>query len=174
MANDNDDALTTGALFFGGGAAGYAAGRWLFARRLDKHATPDAASSISPTAQGATAESTTARPSRPRPTPAASGPVTSPSQVDDSAGPVTSPSQVAPTMTPRDPYADAASASTAEPGVSRRFDPIFEKYRGTIPIEYLRALAMRESGMNPGERSGPADSRGGFPGWNKTRFRRGP
>jgi hypothetical protein len=38
----------------------------------------------------------------------------------------------------------------------RRFDPIFERYRGDIPIEFLRALAMRESSMNPGEKTDPA------------------
>lgn len=32
---------------------------------------------------------------------------------------------------------------------SRDFDNIFEKYRGDIPISYLRALAMLSSGMNP-------------------------
>jgi hypothetical protein len=40
--------------------------------------------------------------------------------------------------------------------LSRQFDPIFNKYRGAIPIEFLRALATRESGMNPGNRTGPA------------------
>jgi len=38
----------------------------------------------------------------------------------------------------------------------RRFDWIFEEYRGDIPLEYLRALAMRESGMEAGLQSGPA------------------
>ncbi len=56
--------------------------------------------------------------------------------------PVSSPSQV-----------DPGPASSSLP---RDFDPIFEKYRGDIPIEYLRALAKRESGMRPGEHAGPA------------------
>ncbi|MBE7448920.1 MAG: lytic transglycosylase domain-containing protein [Kofleriaceae bacterium] len=38
----------------------------------------------------------------------------------------------------------------------RHFDPIFERHRGELPVEYLRALAVRESNMNPGERTGPA------------------
>ncbi|MBP6627876.1 MAG: lytic transglycosylase domain-containing protein [Kofleriaceae bacterium] len=64
-------------------------------------------------------------------------PSRSPPPLDE---PVSSPSQV-----------DAAPTS-----LSREFDPIFERYRGAIPIEYLRALAKRESSMKPGERSGPA------------------
>jgi hypothetical protein len=36
------------------------------------------------------------------------------------------------------------------------FDWIFEQYRGQVPIEYLRALAMRESGMQVAARSGAA------------------
>jgi hypothetical protein len=62
-------------------------------------------------------------------------PVPSPKPIDE-ARPISSPSQVE--------------------GLPRDFDPIFERYRGAIPIEYLRALAKRESGMNAAERSGPA------------------
>ncbi len=40
--------------------------------------------------------------------------------------------------------------------LSRRFDSVFDRYRDSIPVEYLRALAWRESGMNPGSSSGPA------------------
>jgi hypothetical protein len=52
-------------------------------------------------------------------------------------GPVTSPDQ-----------GEAPPAGT----LPRHFDPIFERHRGSIPIEFLRALAMRESGMNPSAR----------------------
>jgi hypothetical protein len=52
-------------------------------------------------------------------------------------GPVTSPDQV---------------EAPAVGGLPRHFDPIFERHRGSIPIEFLRALAMRESGMNPSAR----------------------
>jgi Transglycosylase SLT domain len=38
----------------------------------------------------------------------------------------------------------------------RRFDWIFEQHRGDIPIEYMRALATSESGMQAGAQSGPA------------------
>lgn len=43
----------------------------------------------------------------------------------------------------------AAPAGT----LPRRFDSLFEAYRGVIPIEYLRALAMKESGMRAGAQS---------------------
>jgi len=38
----------------------------------------------------------------------------------------------------------------------RRFDPLFERYRGNIPIEYVRALVERESSGNPSVRTGSA------------------
>lgn len=44
----------------------------------------------------------------------------------------------------------------AEAQLPRTFDWIFEQYRGDIPIEYLRALAMRESSMEPAAESGAA------------------
>jgi hypothetical protein len=62
-----------------------------------------------------------------------------PAQVDLDPSPVSSPTQV-----------------DGPAGLSREFDPVFDRYREAIPVEYLRALAMRESGMNPSERSGPA------------------
>lgn len=40
--------------------------------------------------------------------------------------------------------------------VSRRFDPIFREHAGVMPVAYLRALAKRESNMDPKEQSGPA------------------
>lgn len=44
----------------------------------------------------------------------------------------------------------------ATPPLPRTFDPIFEKYGRGLPLPYLRALAKRESGMNPHETNGPA------------------
>ena len=229
MANDG---LTTGALFLGGGVAGYALGRAVLARWLDGKRAPTARSSTptapslpasapvpsptspttaptaptsaptsaSPSTPAAPAQAHTSpvptrpsgRPSEPasplidpytgpvtspsqveaRPTPTATtpsahasdGPVTSPSQVEappgpsapsvSDVGPVTSPSQVeAPATRP-------ASTPEGDPAFdhrpSRRFDRIFEMYRGSIPIEFLRALATRESGLNPDEAKGPA------------------
>jgi hypothetical protein len=67
----------------------------------------------------------------------------------DSKAPASSTPDVA---TPPAPPATRPAASR----LSRLFDPIFHRYRGDIPIEYLRALASRESDMNPAERTGPA------------------
>ena len=38
----------------------------------------------------------------------------------------------------------------------RTYDPIFRKYGQGIPVNYLRALAKRESNMDPNETKGPA------------------
>lgn len=38
--------------------------------------------------------------------------------------------------------------------LSQRFDPLFSKYGGNIPVAFLRALAERESGMNPSSGGG--------------------
>lgn len=38
----------------------------------------------------------------------------------------------------------------------RRFDPVFERYRGTLPIEYVRALVERESNGHPLTQTGSA------------------
>lgn len=40
--------------------------------------------------------------------------------------------------------------------LSRSFDALFHKHAGAIPVAYLRALAHKESGMNPRQSSGPA------------------
>jgi hypothetical protein len=45
------------------------------------------------------------------------------------------------------------SISSALP---RDFDPVFERYRGSIPIEYLHALVQRESSFNSNARTGSA------------------
>jgi hypothetical protein len=265
MANDNQDALTTGVLFLGSGAAGYAVGRWIVARWLDNreaptmptsattpvapplalppatHFPPSAPPATAPSALPATAPSAPSAPrtptaprtpAAPKPAPTvqpqvqpqssthhaseprgpmtspsrvAPGPVTSPSQVAPgpvtspsqvAPGPVTSPSQVAPgpvTSPSQIAPGPATSPSQVAPGpvtspsqvapgpvtspsqvapgpvtspsqmdgrpvaaTSRRFDPVFDRYRGSIPIEYLRALVERESGTNPDTRTGEA------------------
>jgi hypothetical protein len=180
MANDNQDTLSTGVLFLGGGVAGYAVGRWIVARWFHNKgaqtATP-ASMVASPPALPPATSPLPSSPGAPTPPPAPaqleppkitprpqpSGPVTSPSQVE--SGPITSPSQVdgpPPGARPIDPYGPPPGARPIDPytnaiatppnGLSRRFDPIFERYRGATPIEYLRALAERESGMNPNAR----------------------
>lgn len=40
--------------------------------------------------------------------------------------------------------------------ITRTFDPIFEEFGHGLPLPYLRALAKRESDMNPRETTGPA------------------
>src|SRR5687767_13188144 len=131
----NRDSLGTGALVVGGGLAGYALWRWLEPRRAEA-----AKSNGAVTVAAKAVASLPGTPMDPYPEPPATPPA--PSSEESPVGPVTSPSQV--------------DEPTTSSGLSREFDPIFERYRGSIPIEYLRALAKRESGMRPGERSGPA------------------
>ncbi len=113
--------------------------------------------------------------------PRVDGPVTSPSQIDQRRppsridGPVTSPSQldgarVTPhdgppaSAHPIDPYGPPADAKPVDPygdrkpssALPRRFDAVLERYRGEIPIEYLRALVDRESNFEPKQRTGSA------------------
>ena len=94
----------------------------------------------------------------PSPSAPSDGPVMSPSQVDTSTaaptrvdGPITSPNQIADNPPPA-PVDRKFATST---GV-RRFDPTFERYRGGIPIEYVRALVERESDGRPDTRTGSA------------------
>lgn len=44
----------------------------------------------------------------------------------------------------------------AFPLLPTTYDPIFQKYGGDVPVAYLRALASRESDMNPHEAQMPA------------------
>jgi soluble lytic murein transglycosylase-like protein len=44
--------------------------------------------------------------------------------------------------------------------LSTQFDPLFRKYGGPIPVAFLRALAQRESGMNPNANAGKAAAQG--------------
>ncbi len=41
-------------------------------------------------------------------------------------------------------------------GLSTRYDPIFREFAGRVPVAYLRALAKRESNMDPGDTHDPA------------------
>jgi hypothetical protein len=57
----------------------------------------------------------------------------------------------------------ASSALTIEPIAKfatsarvRRFDAVFQRYRGGIPMEYVRALVQRESNGQPSVRAGSA------------------
>jgi hypothetical protein len=50
----------------------------------------------------------------------------------------------------------SAPSATAPRLAPRTFDPIFAAYGQGIPVPYLRALALRESDMNPRSASGPA------------------
>jgi soluble lytic murein transglycosylase-like protein len=114
----------------------------------------------SPNQQGATTAS-----------PQPDGPITSPAQVDPSLvapartnSPGTSPAQltVAPSATPG-PSKPPTKPATPPPSSSgkfatsagvRRFDPVFERYRGTLPLAYVRALVERESDGRPDVRTG--------------------
>jgi hypothetical protein len=103
-----------------------------------------------------------------------SGPITSPSHVLVPTGPIASPSQlveVSPRPATELPASPPRPASTSSPNRAptrapsrafatkprvRRFDRVFETYRGHLPIEYVRALAERESDGNPAARTGSA------------------
>ena len=102
------------------------------------------------------------------------GPVTSPSQLDGARvtphdGPPASAHPINPygppaSAHPIDPYGPPAGAKPIDPyadrkpssGLPRRFDAVLERYRGEIPIEYLRALVDRESNFEPKQRTGSA------------------
>jgi len=85
----------------------------------------------------------------------ASGPITRPSQVKaTSSRPAElSAPVVARPSTPRAPTLSPVFAT--KPRV-RRFDAVFDRYRGELPIEYVRALVERESDGLPNARAGSA------------------
>lgn len=102
-------------------------------------------------------------------TPSTSGPITKPSEVSIVAspipnGPITRPSQVDTTrpneltapVKPTKPSVLAPSTAFATKPRVRRFDALFAKYRGDLPIEYVRALVERESDGYPAVRTGSA------------------
>jgi soluble lytic murein transglycosylase-like protein len=87
------------------------------------------------------------------------GPITRPSQLDERP---TAPRTVLGASAPRVelPVTPASSASprasfATSPRV-RRFDKVFERYRGSLPIAYVRALVERESDGRPSVRAGSA------------------
>ncbi len=97
------------------------------------------------------------------------GPIMSPLQVDPSlaaAAPITSPAQVtrhapqafvnAPAPSPTRLPSPSSSGRFATSAGVRRFDPVFERYRGRLPLEYLRALVERESDGRPEARTSSA------------------
>jgi len=156
MATSDD--LPAAVLLVGGGLAGYAAGRFLLSRVLAERdrATAPAALAVASSTPLAPSASPLALidpyPAAPAPTAATS---TAPSQVATSAHaapidpyPATAPGTVPPMTRP--------ARVPSKPPLARDFDRVFETYRGSIPIEFLRALATRESGMDPAERKGPA------------------
>ncbi len=104
---------------------------------------------------------TPARPRRPASKPDAA-PVTSPAQTDAPSPSIGDEVPVAsPTRLPGSTSGGGTAARDEEDEAmsrrpSRRFDRIFDMYRESIPVEFLRALAKRESNLNPEERSGPA------------------
>ena len=213
MSND-DHTLGAVLTLVVGGAAGYAAGRWIvepwLATRASRPRTPPATAMRRSLAAGpidpyagpsgemkpidpygdepspvvaapitvAPAPSVVAAPIAVAPapsmaTPSIDGPITSPWQVDPtlavpartdsritsapplavaptSAPVVTAPSRPAPTPPPSSSGKFATSAGV------RRFDAVFDRYRGSIPLAYVRALVERESDGRPSVRSGSA------------------
>ena len=166
MSND-DNTLGTMLTLAVGGAAGYAAGRWLVepwlasraslpatgARRqaltgepIDPYAAPGEMQPIDPYVVVSSSPSVAMPP--------IDGPITSPSQVDPTlAQPSTAPVVTAPSQPAPPPSSSGKFATSA--GV-RRFDAVFDKYRGSIPLAYVRALVERESDGRPSVRSGSA------------------
>lgn len=159
------DDLPAALWLLGGGVAGFALGRVVLSRVLDERERATAPTAVIAAGRGPLAASSTALidpyaepavPPAANPAPAtAAGSTTSPNQIATRAPaastdpyPVTAPGTVPPMTKP--------ARVPAEPPLSRAFDPVFETYRGSIPIEFLRALCTRESDMNPAERSGPA------------------
>jgi hypothetical protein len=128
------DLFTPGALLLGGGALAFLGARWIRERL------------------GRLADRIARKPWPPLPVAAASPIAAPPSE----PAPATAP---APVAAPQDPTAsspEAPAASTPSGAVPRTFDALFQRYAGGLPVDFLRALASRESGLKPGERSGPA------------------
>lgn len=190
----NDQPFGTVLSLVVGGAAGYAAGRWIVepwlatrtaskqvARRsgvpLDPYAGPSGsmqpidpysdAPSIATTPVVETPPVVTTpsepptvgpitSPSQVQTGPTDPGPITSPSQVATTSGPITSPSQTDGTSPPKPGVTVAGAGNSAISSRVRRFDAVFERYRGSIPLAYLRALVDRESNGRPDVRTGSA------------------
>lgn len=206
----NDDALGTVLWLAFGGAAGYAAGRWLVEPRLARHPTTATAASASslaatlpapkipsppralaagpsgdmrpidpyadaaPSIATAPAISVTTTPPTTNlpissstsvlPATSIDGPITKPSQLEITSAPISQNTGVVPRpvvapatdQVATEPKPQAQPSAFATPARVRRFDPVFERYRGTLPIEYVRALVDRESNGRPSVRAGSA------------------
>ena len=99
---------------------------------------------------------TVAAPSTVAPTrPPIDGPITMPSQLEISmpASTVSSPAETRPSGASSAPLIPPIVQFATSPRV-RRFDPVYQRYRGGIPIEYVRALVQRESNGQPSVRAG--------------------
>ena len=81
----------------------------------------------------------------------ASGPITRPSQIETRPVIASGIEHIATAPNP-----STSSASLATLARVRQFDPVFERYRGALPIEYVRALVDRESNGRPSVRAGSA------------------
>ena len=188
----DDDALGNALWLAAGGAAGYAAGRWLVAPALAKQ--PTSSTSTTPSSQAprtpVVAKTTAPRalaasPSGPVPIDpytetAATGlsgmmqPIDPYADPSPSDGPITNPSQVPSVAASSGPAASSVGGAITRPSQSvtapvpassgafatsahvRRFDEVFARYRGSIPLAYVRALVERESGGQPSVRAGSA------------------
>ncbi len=110
-------------------------------------------------------------PPRPTQTSGASAPITMPSQLVVAAsasaarptarGPITHPSQVVRIDAPSSSITRPTDTTESSPQYAtavrvRRFDTVFARYRGTLPIEYVRALVERESNGQPSAQAGSA------------------
>ncbi|MFT3695715.1 MAG: transglycosylase SLT domain-containing protein [Kofleriaceae bacterium] len=161
MSND-DNTLGAVLTLAVGGAAGYAAGRWIVEPWLSSRTSQPAS---------ARRQAITGEPVDPYADPVAAssspavqtdGPITSPSQIDPtlaqptatSAAVVPAPNQPAAPSLPTPPPSSSGKFATSA-GV-RRFDAVFDRYRGNIPLAYVRALVERESDGRPSVRSGSA------------------
>jgi hypothetical protein len=186
--SNHDDSLSTVLSLVAGGAAGYAATRWLVAPHLGKLTAPAkviASSSsalaaalsppralaagpsgdmrpIDPYADLATPTTavTTSAPNIIVPTPAPTrtvtaidGPITMPSQLEISMPATSVPG---PIETKRPGVGATPNIGFATSSRVRRYDPVFQRYRGGIPIEYVRALVERESNGQATARAGTA------------------
>jgi hypothetical protein len=140
-------------------------------RPVDPYADVAPGIAVAPTTPMSTSLVTTA-PTSSVPT-TIDGPITMPSQLvltstpsaPTSASDTTCPCPTTPPIEVNAPHATSPAMPTASatPSASfatsprvRRFDPVFERYRGSLPIAYVRALVERESNGNPLAQTGSA------------------
>jgi hypothetical protein len=188
--SNHDDALGSALWLVAGGAAGYAATRWLVAPHLGKLIAPAKVMASSPSVVAAAVPApralaagpsgdmrpidpysepasapnvivTTPSPAisptitAPTMTPTIDGPITKPSQLEISIPSTTAPVETRPASSSPTPTTTPTLQFATSPRV-RRFDPLFQRYRGGVPIEYVRALVERESNGQPNARAGTA------------------